>query len=182
VDELAKPAGRDCVHQRGGSAGCGIYDSRPPICRGYKCLWLQGGLEDDERPDRTGGIVDLEPRGTGVQLGIREVRRGAFDDSPMLQAIADRYREEMPVRISDTADLMNPDRPFRVLMAKGVEHHVEGEWSHVFQDGVLVADERLGWAERCARRLGIWWRMRRLRRTLTSSGTSGGISKEAPKK
>ncbi|MEE8167216.1 MAG: hypothetical protein V3T64_16740 [Myxococcota bacterium] len=53
VDELHKVAGEDCIHQRG-TAGCGIYETRPPICRGYRCLWLQGGLEDDERPDRTG--------------------------------------------------------------------------------------------------------------------------------
>jgi len=167
VDELAKSAGRDCVHQRG-RAGCGIYETRPSICRGYKCLWLQGGLGDDERPDATGGIVDLETRGTGVQLGIREIRPGAYDASPALQAIARRYREEMPVRISDTEDIMNPDRPFRVLLASGIEHRVQGEWSEVYRDGVFVERRRLGWAERWARRLGIAWRAR----TLRLSGTA----------
>ena len=163
VDELAKPAGQDCPHQRG-VEGCGIYQTRPPICRGYQCLWLQGGLEDAERPDRTGGIIDLEGRGTGVQLGIREIRPGAFDASPALQAIAERYREQMPVRISDTEDVMNPDRPFRVLLASGVEHRVAGEWSEVFEDGAFRERRRLGWAERLARRVGIWWRMRGLDR------------------
>ena len=163
VDEIAKPAGQDCPHQRG-EAGCGIYETRPPICRGYKCLWLQGGLEHDERPDKTGGIVDLESRGTGVQLAIREIRRGAFDASPALQAIAERYREQMSVRISDTKEVMNPDRPFRVLMASGVEHRVAGEWSEIFRGGAFIERRRLGWAERLARRLGIWWRKRGLER------------------
>lgn len=165
VDELGKPAGQNCMHQRG-TFGCGVYATRPPVCRGYQCLWLQGGLEDDERPDQTLGIVDLEPRGAGLELRIREIRPGAFDESPALRAIADRYRDQMPVRISDSVDIMNPDRPFRVLLGEGVEHRVTGEWSEVFRDDVFVGRQRLGWAERLARRLGIAWQSLRLRRRL----------------
>ena len=161
VDELNKLAGEHCIHQRG-SEGCGIYETRPPICRGYRCLWLQGGLEDDERPDRTGGVVDLEPLAAGVQLTIREVRRGHFDESPALQAIAERYRGQMPVRVTDAEDVMNPDRPFRVLLAGGVEHRVEGEWFEIHRDGVFESRQRLPWAERWARRLSNWWRRRQL--------------------
>lgn len=163
VDPLAKPAGVDCVHQCG-ERGCGIYATRPPICRDYRCLWLQGGLRDDERPDRTGGIVDLESVGIGVRLGIREVRRGAFDASPALQAIAARYRDQMPVRISDAEDVMNPDRPFRVLLADGVEHRVTGDRIDVHRDGVLIERRRLPWAERLARRVANTWRNHWLRR------------------
>ncbi len=166
VDELAKAAGRDCRHQRG-SDGCGIYSTRPSICRGYKCLWLQGGLEEDERPDATGGIVDLESRGTGVGLVIREISVGAFEKSPALQTIARRYREEMPVRIIDTDDLMNPDRPFRVLAANETEYRVCGEWTELYRQGKFVSRRRLGWAERLARRVGIAWRLRRMRRAGT---------------
>ncbi len=161
VDELSKPAGCDCVHQREGG-GCGIYETRPPICRGYRCLWLQGGLEEEERPDRLGAVVDLEPTGVGVRLAIREVRGGAFDASPALQAIAERYRESMPVRITDTADPTDPDRPYRVLLAGGVEHRVEGEWTEVRRPDRAPERLRLGWAERLARRVGIWRRRRGL--------------------
>jgi Fe-S-cluster containining protein len=167
VDELGKRAGVDCIHQRRGPgvlAGCAIHEMRPPICRGYRCLWLQGGLEDDERPDRTGGIVDLEATGAGVRLAIRESRRGAFDESPPLQAIAERYRDQMPVRISDAEDVMNPDRPFRVLLAEGLEQRVEGERLEIFRDGLLVETRRLPWAERWARRLANAWRAKRLAR------------------
>jgi Fe-S-cluster containining protein len=157
VDELAKPAGRDCVHQRG-PRGCAIHATRPAICRAYRCLWLQGGLEDGERPDATGGIVDLETTGVGLRLAIREVRPGVFDASPVLQAIAERYRSSMPVRITDTADPMDPDRPFRVLLAEGVEQRVAGEQVDVFRDGLLVESLRLPWLERIARRVGQAWR------------------------
>ena len=141
-----------------------IHATRPPICRGYHCLWLQGGLEDDERPDRTGGIVDLEAVGAGVQLSIREIHPGAFDRSPMLQSIADRHRSQMPVRITDTADLENPDRPFRVLLADGIEQRVEGERIEIFEGGVLRETRRLPWLERMARRLSVWRRRRALQR------------------
>jgi len=180
VDELGKRAGEDCSHQRVGIAtdltdatdttiataategGCGIYATRPTICRSYRCLWRQGGLEEDERPDLTGGIVDLETVGIGLRLGIRLKSRGQFERSPKLQAIAERYRSEMPVRITDAEDVMNPDRPFQVLLAESVLYRVEGIRIEVYRDGILVERRNLPWAERWARRLSIWWRNRRL--------------------
>jgi hypothetical protein len=165
VDELAKPAGRDCVNQRG-EQGCSIHESRPAVCRGYRCLWLQGGLEDAERPDQTGGIVDLESAGFGVRLSIREVHEGAFDASPVLQAIAERYRNEMPVRITDTVDVMDPDRPFRVLLSGGEEQRVAGERVEFYQDGELVEERVLAWPERLGRRVSNVWRSRKLQRTM----------------
>jgi len=159
VDELGKRAGEDCRHQRG-DKGCGIYEARPPICRSYRCLWRQGGLEDDERPDATGGIVDLETVGVGLRLGIRLRELGQFERSPNLVAIAERYRSEMPVRITDAEDVMNPDRPFRVLLPERVLHHVEGIRIDVYRDGELIEEKILPWAERWARQLSIWWRNR----------------------
>jgi Fe-S-cluster containining protein len=161
VDELDKRAGVDCRHQCG-EKGCGIYETRPQICRSYQCLWRQGGLEDDERPDVTGGIVDLETVGIGLRLGIRLRSLDHFDHSPELRAIADRYRSEMPVRITDAEDVMNPDRPFRVLLPNGVDHRVEGTRIDVYRDDVLVEHRVLPWAERWARRASIWWRNRGL--------------------
>jgi Fe-S-cluster containining protein len=165
VDELGKRAGEDCPHQcgeKGGEKGCGVYETRPPICRNYQCLWRQGGLEDDERPDATGGIVDLETVGIGLRLGIRLRKLGDFERSPKLLAIAERYRSEMPVRITDADDVMNPDRPFEVLLPEGVSQRVEGARIDVYRDGVLIEERVLPWAERWARQVSIWWRNRRL--------------------
>lgn len=157
VDELAKPAGRDCVHQRRRD-GCAIHATRPSICRSYRCLWLQGGLEDAERPDATGGVVDLETTGIGLRLAIREARPGGFDASPALQAIAERFRSSMPVRITDTGDVADPDRPFRVLLADGVEQRVAGLSIETWKDGRRIGATRLPLLERIARRFAIAWR------------------------
>ena len=41
--------------------GLGIYEKRPPSCRGWRCGWLENeDWEDDLRPDRCGFIVDPE--------------------------------------------------------------------------------------------------------------------------
>ena len=189
VDELQKPAGENCRHQLGvgshangresaaqgsedregggdlgppGGGGCAIYQDRPHICRAYQCLWRQGGLEDDERPDATGGIVDLESVGIGLRLGIRMPSIDAFDASAKLRAIAERYRSEMPIRISDTRDVTNPDRPFRVLLPDGIEHYVSGDRIEIYRDGDQVAEKVLPWAERLGRRIMVAWRRRNL--------------------
>ena len=162
VDELKKRAGDDCRHQRG-AQGCGIYEDRPEICRAYQCLWRQGGLEDDERPDATGGIVDLETTGVGLRLGIRVRRLEEFDAASKLHKIAERYRSQMPVRISDAQDVMNPDRPFRMLLPEGEEQWVLGERIEVYRAGVLVEEKVLPWAERSVRKVQVWWRNRTMR-------------------
>lgn len=57
VIELDKAGGVDCVHTT--KTGCGIYESRPESCKLYTCFWLEGYLEDSERPDKAGFTFDL---------------------------------------------------------------------------------------------------------------------------
>jgi len=56
VRALGKPGHVACPHL--GDSGCSVYSERPGECRVYKCLWIQGKLRDDERPDLAGVIVD----------------------------------------------------------------------------------------------------------------------------
>src|SRR5512138_2208001 len=61
--ELQKFAGSDCEHllpQR----GCGIYERRPPICRGFHCAWRQlRVMPEDWRPDLSGVLVVVTSEG-----------------------------------------------------------------------------------------------------------------------
>lgn len=176
VDELGKPGGTHCpaLHPafRGGGrsggdplpGGCSIHATRPPICRAYRCAWLQGRFRDDDRPDRLGALVDFAPRGASSELRIIEAVPGAYERSPRLQELASAWRELLPVRISDVADTGDPDRPVRVLLAGGEEHRVRGEHSAVFRDGVPAGERRLPWLERGARRLLLALRRLRMRR------------------
>ena len=164
VDELAKLGGTPCPMLRPEGDGCGIHATRPGICRAYRCLWLRGGLDQEDRPDRLGAVLDVTSEGDSPFLAVREDRAGAFERSPRLREIAERYRESMPVRITSAADVMNPDRPYRVLLPGGEEQLVEGERISVFRDGRALATRRMPWLERSLRRLALRFQARRLRR------------------
>ncbi|MGI9590613.1 MAG: YkgJ family cysteine cluster protein [Myxococcota bacterium] len=162
VDELAKRGGVDCVHQRP-EGGCGIYERRPGICRAYRCLWLRGHFEESDRPDRLGAVLDFVNHGGTLMLEVREAREGSFDASPRLQEIAERQRATLPVRVTDADDVMDPDRPFRVLLPGGEEQRVAGDRIEVHRPGQPVEVRRLPLLERLARRALLRLRARRLR-------------------
>jgi uncharacterized protein len=56
IVEFKKPPGvvcPDCV----GTGGCAIYESRPPVCRAFECLWLtERSLPGNMRPDLIGTL------------------------------------------------------------------------------------------------------------------------------
>lgn len=166
VDALAKPGGAPCVHQRIGrpEGACAIHATRPAICRGYRCLWLTGALDEEDRPDRLGAVLDLLTEGASPTLVIREASPGAFEASPRLRAIAERYRKTVPVRVSDAHDVWDPDRPFRLLLADGVEQRVAGDRIRVYRDDAFVEERRLPWLDRAWRRAVLAVRALRLRR------------------
>lgn len=57
IEELEKPAGVWCPHVVQGK-GCGIYESRPDPCSGFRCNWLlHKGLDESWRPDRAGFLL-----------------------------------------------------------------------------------------------------------------------------
>jgi hypothetical protein len=169
VDELKKLGGVDCQHQckpsedaKAISFGCAIHERRPQICRSYHCLWLAGGLTDGDRPDKLGAVVDILTLGSETRLSIQEAGPGAYDASTRLQEIAAQYRESIPVRIVEAGNVLDPDRPFRVLLARGEEHRVEGEWTTLKRPGEAPRRLRLSWVARIARRAGIWLRRQQI--------------------
>ena len=164
VDELGKLGGTPCVHQDIGTKGCSIHARRPGICRAYRCLWLSGGLEDDDRPDRLGAVLDVVAEGPVVRLEIRESRPGVFDVSERLAAIAEGYCASMPVRITDVGDVMDPDRSHRLLLPGGEEHRVDGDWTEVRKPGQAPYRQRLPWLERSFRRLLLGVRRAQVKR------------------
>ena len=163
VDELEKLGGTPCAHQLA-AGGCGIYPERPGICREYHCLWLRGGLEEADRPDRLGAVIDVVGGVGPAWLEIREAEPGAFERSPRLRAIAEEYRASLPVRVSDAAGVLDAERAFRVLLPDGEERRVAGEWTTCLRPGEPPQRVRLPWPERWLRRLRLARERRRLAR------------------
>jgi len=107
-------------------------------------------------------VLDVVATGASPWLEIREAAPGAFARSPRLREIAEEYRRSMPVRISDTADVLDPARRFRVLLPNGEERIVEGEWTTLVRPGAPDTRLRLPWLERFVRRIGLALRRRRV--------------------
>jgi Fe-S-cluster containining protein len=161
VDELRKLGGVSCAAL--GVRGCAIYARRPSICRAYQCLWLQGKLDAEDRPDRLGAVLDLVHEGGGALLAIREAKPGATDANPRLAAIAARYREAMPVRITRAADALASDAPVRTLLAGGEEIVATGDVVVRLRKGAPPERTRAPRLERALRRLQLAWQRRRIR-------------------
>lgn len=56
VPEILKPEMQACKNLAS-NGGCGIYGIHPWACRHFRCLWLEGFGEDDERPDKSGIVL-----------------------------------------------------------------------------------------------------------------------------
>jgi hypothetical protein len=89
--EFAKSSGVTCRHCTG--SGCGIYETRFPICRTFLCGWLLlPALDESWRPDRSGILIrfierdelpeDFRAAGTGMHFtvlgGEASIRRPGF--------------------------------------------------------------------------------------------------------
>jgi Fe-S-cluster containining protein len=169
VDELAKRARQPCDKLRTDGPGCSIHQTRPDICRGYTCAWLQGSFGDDDRPDRLGAVLDLLWRGDRLWLEIHLASPEAWERSDRLRGIADEYREVALVRISNADRRETPDAPYRILLGDGVEQRIKGDRVDVYRDGKRVESSRVGLAHRILASLRRTWSLYRSSR---ASGNS----------
>ena len=91
VSALNKPTGQSCWHLT--PSGCGIYERRCSVCRGFLCMWLadrKGVLADAHRPDQLGLIFTAsKPDGGSGRQVIRahEVWPGASREAEGRRAI-----------------------------------------------------------------------------------------------
>jgi hypothetical protein len=61
VPELEKPAGRWCRHIAQGR-GCGIHETRPPVCRAFWCQWIENpDLGPEWKPEVSKFVLSIYP-------------------------------------------------------------------------------------------------------------------------
>jgi len=82
IADLGKPAWAWCEHcLPGSSKGCKIYDTRPQMCREFKCVWiLTPTLGPEWRPD-TAGFV-LRVNGARMLVDVEAARPDAWRRQP----------------------------------------------------------------------------------------------------
>lgn len=98
IEEFTKPEQVPCQHLT--DRGCGIYASRPELCRDFECLWLQGLFPGSDRSDRL-GVVFQNCSATGYPDGgvitATELYAGAFETRRAKQLIDDIAGTGMPL-------------------------------------------------------------------------------------
>jgi len=111
--EFRKPGGVTCANCTG--KGCGIYETRPPVCRTYYCgWWYTPELGEDWRPDKSGVIIGTRsdiPVGSELQSGWQfnvfggevAIRRVGF-----VEMISSLVGRAVPVMLSASGPMGTP--------------------------------------------------------------------------
>lgn len=78
IPEMDKPPHVPCKHLC--DHGCGIYSTRPNVCRTFRCVWLQSNGDEIHRPDNLGLLLTTElVSDTSPPFVVAyEIRPGAF--------------------------------------------------------------------------------------------------------
>ena len=101
IPTLKKPSPQKCenVCQK----GCSIYNSRPPECRTFQCLWTEGLLSHAARPDRSGIMAYHVDSQFGRTLLILEIKPKAFKKKRKHKERLIKFAESRstPIIISD---------------------------------------------------------------------------------
>lgn len=126
IEELSKPAFTACAHDcsvgsggcdavtkasdkaledsekgSGGNSGggCAIYADRPGSCRSFRCLWLDGHLGDDDRPDQLGVIFTTTfDQQVGTHPLLVEAIPGKAG-APAVEAAIEQLTQKSPVLV-----------------------------------------------------------------------------------
>ncbi len=79
IHELKKPPHKACPNCSSGTR-CDIYPDRPDSCRAFRCQWLDGHSNEDERPDKSGLVRAFFLQRSGLHMTMSEFRPGALMD------------------------------------------------------------------------------------------------------
>ncbi len=89
--DFKKPLGTWCTHCVIGQ-GCGIYATRPKVCRSFFCQWSLGMGSEEDRPDKVGFILDFVPRRKGNDFNIVQIFE--VDEGSLEQPLVQEWTRE----------------------------------------------------------------------------------------
>ena len=77
--------------------GCTIYQSRPIACQAYRCIWVCGKGNDEDRPDRLGVVIDMKiatylSENDITAVNFWEVHDGAVQKPRVQQVMMDNIK------------------------------------------------------------------------------------------
>jgi hypothetical protein len=101
VRELDKPMNTWCPHCKIG-VGCGIYDTRPKSCQGFRCVWLQTQSGDkplalELRPDKSRIVMSTTNGGLDIVLNVSPDRPDAWKHGGIAKLVAEMLADDITV-------------------------------------------------------------------------------------
>lgn len=125
VPELNKPANFLCQYADG---GCKIYEHRPPTCKDWQCLWIEGQFPESERPDKTKYVSWLLPISQSKQwdhpvIAMREIKEGSTEMPTGSRAIKRLTKRGFSVLVikKETGRVIHPASGFKDKLRIGLD-------------------------------------------------------------
>jgi len=136
---IGKPAGTWCTHCIRG-VGCGIHETRAPVCREYHCGWLiDGSLSEEWRPERAHLILTYRDEGRSMSVHVDEDYPDAWLGEPYYSqfkrwaALSLGVGGRVMAYVGDRGFVVLPDRHVALGLLTAddfvfVEHLPNGQW------------------------------------------------------
>jgi hypothetical protein len=87
VPELEKPAGRWCRHIAQGR-GCGIHQTRPPVCRAFWCQWIENPeLGFEWKPEISKFVLSIYPGSNSLAVTVDPASPANWRKEPYLSGL-----------------------------------------------------------------------------------------------
>ncbi len=79
IIEIQKQERVPCAHLKRGKPGCGLHGTpgRPTSCTTWRCAWRDGAGQPEDRPDRSGYILDESFLDVDEQIPVCIIRETA---------------------------------------------------------------------------------------------------------
>jgi hypothetical protein len=87
VPELSKPSGRWCQHIAQGK-GCGIHETRPPVCRSFWCQWIENdALGPEWKPEVSKFVLSIYPGSNSLVVTVDPATPRSWACEPYLSGL-----------------------------------------------------------------------------------------------
>jgi hypothetical protein len=113
VPVLEKPAGRWCRHIAQGR-GCGIHETRPPVCRAFWCQWIENdALGPEWKPEVSKFVLSIYPGTNSLAVTVDPGHPAGWRQAPYLSEL--RRWASAALAQGDQILVFNGDRATAVL-------------------------------------------------------------------
>ena len=121
--DFCKPGGTPCKYLKKDGHGCSVYGTskKPTVCTKFKCGWLSGMGEEEDRPDKSGVFLHIDTFNGGTWIFVMETKKDAHltTGKDIILDIANKF--DIPIIVSDYDTKIGKDFGDYVILKKKLE-------------------------------------------------------------